>query len=172
MEINTETGKALIRLGADMIWCGDDFGTQSGMMIDPATWRRYFKPRIGYMFEQFREVNPAVRIAWHSCGAIRDIIPDFIELGLDFLNPLQPKAAGMEPEGLANDFGQDLGFFGGICVQELLPYGTPAQIRDEVRRRAQILGQHGGYIIAPAHNIQDDTPVENILAFFDAVKEL
>lgn len=172
MEINTEIGKELIRIGADLIWCGDDFGTQTGMIMDPETWRRLFKPRIRFMFEQFREVNPDIRIAWHSCGAIRDIVPDFIELGLDFLNPLQPMAAGMEPEGLVGDFGNNIGFFGGICVQDLLPNGTPEQIRSEVRRRAEILGKHDAYIIAPAHNIQDDTPVENIIAFFDSVKDL
>ena len=172
MEINLETGKELIRLGADMIWCGDDFGTQSGMMLGPDTWRRFFKPRITHMFREFRKVNPEIRIAWHSCGAIRDIIPDFIEVGLDILNPLQPLATGMEPEGLTNDFGKDLGFFGGICIQDLLPNGSPEQIRSEIRRRADIFGRYGAYIIAPAHNIQDDTPVENIIAFFDAVREL
>jgi len=172
MEINIQTGEELIRMGADMIWCGDDFGTQTGMMLDPELWRHFFKPRISHMFERFRKVNPDIRIAWHSCGAIRDIIPDFIEIGLNILNPLQPMAAGMEPEGLTTDFGKELGFFGGICVQDLLPNGTPDQIRSEVEHRAKIFSKHGSYIIAPAHNIQDDTPVENILAFFDAVAQL
>lgn len=170
--INTETGKELIRAGADMIWCGDDFGTQQGLMMDKETWRKYFKPRIVKMFEEFRSVNPGIKIAWHSCGAVYDLIPDFIEIGLDILNPIQPKAKGMDPQRLKNEFGKDLIFFGGICIQELLPKGTPEQIREEVRRRADILGKNGGYIIAPAHNIQEDTPVENILAFTETVKSL
>ncbi len=172
MHINTETGKELIRLGADIIWAGDDFGTQRGMVMAPDTWRKFFKPRIKHMFEEFRQVNQDIKIAWHSCGSILPIIPDFIEIGLDILNPLQPLARGMEPEFLKKNYGNDLSFFGGICVQELLPNGTPEQIKAEVKRRAQILGKNGGYIIAPAHNIQDDTSVENILTFFEAVKAL
>jgi len=170
-EINTETGKRLIEMGADMIWAGDDFGSQSGLMMDPELWRKHFKPRIKEMFEAFRKVNPDIKIAWHSCGAVTDIIPDFIEIGLDVLNPLQPLAEGMTPESLTEKYADDLVFFGGIDVQDLLPNGNPEMVKKEVKRRMQIYGQKGGYIVAPAHNIQDDTPVENILAFFEAVKE-
>lgn len=162
-------GKRLIDLGVDILWCGDDFGTQEGMIMDPETWRKIFKPRIKYMFEEFRKVKPGIKIAWHSCGSILPIIPDFIELGLDILNPIQPLAKGMDPVFLKKTYGKDLVFFGGIDVQQLLPFGNPQLIRDEVRRRVDILGKDGGYIIAPAHNIQPDTPVENIIAFFDAI---
>jgi uroporphyrinogen decarboxylase len=163
-----DAGKVLLGMGVDILWCGDDFGGQSGMLIDPLTWRSQVKPRIRYMFEEFRKVQPDIKIAWHSCGSILPIIPDFIELGLDILNPIQPLAKGMEPEFLKREYGQDLSFFGGIDVQELLPMGNPQIIKDEVRRRIEILGKNGGYIIAPAHNIQADTPLENILAFFEA----
>lgn len=163
------TGKKLIELGIDFLWCGDDFGGQDGMLIDPEMWRKIFKPRIKYMFEEFRKVRPDLKIAWHSCGSIIPIIPDFIEIGLNILNPIQPKAKGMEPEFLKKTYGKDLVFFGGIDVQELLPYGKPQQIKDEVRRRIDILGKGGGYIVAPAHNIQADTPLENVYAFFDAI---
>jgi uroporphyrinogen decarboxylase len=162
-------GKKLLEMGIDILWCGDDFGGQQGMLIDPEHWRRIIKPRIKYMFEAFRKVQPDIKIAWHSCGSILPIVPDFIELGLDILNPIQPLAAGMNPVFLKENFGKDLVFFGGIDVQELLPHGTPGMIRDEVRRRMDILGRDGGYIVAPAHNIQPDTPVENVLAFFEAV---
>jgi uroporphyrinogen decarboxylase len=164
-----EAGKKLLDMGVDILWCGDDFGGQQGMLIDPDQWRRIIKPRIKYMFEAFRKVQPDIKIAWHSCGSILPIIPDFIELGLDILNPIQPMAAGMDPVFLKKNYGKDLVFFGGIDVQELLPHGTPEMIRDEVRRRMEILGKDGGYIVAPAHNIQPDTPVENVLAFFEAV---
>jgi uroporphyrinogen decarboxylase len=139
------------------------------MLIDPDAWRQIIKPRIKYMFEEFRKVQPDIKLAWHSCGSIIPIIPDFIELGLDILNPIQPLAAGMDPVFLKSEFGKDLVFFGGIDVQDLLPNGTPEMIHNEVRRRMEILGKDGGYIVAPAHNIQPDTPVENVSALFDAV---
>jgi len=171
MQINIETGKRLIELGADMIWCGDDFGGQQGMIMSPELWRQVFKPRIQHMFVEFRKVNPDIKIAWHSCGSIVPIIRDFIDIGLDVLNPIQPKANGMEPRFLKEQYGRELVFFGGVDVQELLPFGTPDEIKREIKQRMSILGENGGYIVAPAHNIQDDTPVENVLAFFDAVRE-
>jgi uroporphyrinogen decarboxylase len=171
MNINLETGKKLIELGADIIWAGDDFGTQTGMVMDPETWRRIFKPRIKYIFEEFRKVNPSIKIAWHTCGSVVPIIPDFIEIGLDILNPLQPRAQGMDPEYLVSNYGRDLIFFGGIDIQELLPLGPVMKIKDETRRRMEIFGRYNGYIVAPAHNIQPDTPVEHIMALFEAVKE-
>lgn len=170
--IHTEYGKKMIELGADVLWCGDDFGSQTSLMMDQDTFRRVFKPRIKEMFAEYRKVNPNIKLAWHSCGAIKPLIPDFIEMGLDILNPIQPLASDMEPQQLKDEFGNELIFFGGICVQDLLPHGTPESIKVEVKRRAEILGKEGGYIIAPAHNIQDDTSVENVMALFEAVKEL
>jgi len=161
-------GKKLIDMGVDILWCGDDFGSQQGMIMDPVTWRKVFKPRIKHMFGEFRKVRPDIKIAWHSCGSILPIIPDFIEAGLDILNPIQPLARGMDPAYLKQTYGKDLAFFGGIDVQHLLPHEKPGKVRDEVRRRIDILGKDGGYIVAPAHNIQPDTPVDNVLAFFDA----
>jgi uroporphyrinogen decarboxylase len=169
-ELSTRTGLELIHRGADVIWAGDDFGTQERMLLSPAMWRRIFKPRIRTMFEAFRKEKPEVRLAWHSCGSIVPIIPDFIEVGLDVLNPIQPRAAGMEPHFLKREYGRDLVFFGGLDIQELLPRGTPQQVKDEVHRLIDILGEGGGYVVAPAHNIQDDTPTENILAVFEAVQ--
>jgi len=124
------------------------------------------------MFEDFRKVDPDIKIAWHSCGSIPEIIPDFIEIGLDILNPIQPQAQGMDPVFLKNEYANDLVFFGGIDIQNLLPYGTTQKIKDEVKKICSILGKDGGYILAPAHNIQPDTPVENILAMYEAVKKL
>ena len=123
------------------------------------------------MFDAYRKTNPEIKLAWHSCGAFRPFIPEFLEIGLDIVNPLQPLAAGMEPRSLKDEFGNELVFFGGICVQDLLPNKTPAEIRAEVRRRKNVFGKNGGYITAPAHNIQDDTSIENIIAFFNAAKE-
>lgn len=172
MEVNLEIGKNLIKLGADILLAGDDFGSQQSMLMDPETWRRYFKPRIKYMFDEWKKVNPDVKIAWHSCGSIIPIIEDFVEIGLDILNPLQPLAVDMSAENLKRKFGNKLIYFGGIDIQSLLPQGPPEKIKSEVKRIAQIYGNKGGYILAPAHNIQDDTPVDHILALFEAAKEL
>jgi uroporphyrinogen decarboxylase len=160
----------MIELGADVLWCGDDFGTQQSQIMDLETFRKYFKPRIKEMFTAYKKANPAVKLAWHSCGAFRPFIPEFLEIGLDIVNPLQPMATGMEPQSLKDEFGNDLVFFGGICVQDLLPNKTPAEIKTEIQRRKSIFGKNGEYITAPAHNIQDDTSIENILAFFEAAK--
>ena len=172
MNINMEIGQKLIDLGVDILWAGDDFGSQQGMIMSPEIWRRVFKPRIKILFETFRQRNPDIKIAWHSCGSIAPIIPDFIELGLDILNPIQPRANGMDPDLLKKNYGRDLVFFGGIDVQYLLPYGKPHEVKEEVAKIARILGSGGGYIAAPAHNIQDDTPVENIYAMYEAIKTL
>ena len=169
-EIHTIYGIKMIEMGADVLWCGDDFGTQQSQIMDIETFRKYFKPRFKEMFSAYKKANPNIKLAWHSCGAFAPFIPDFIEIGLDIVNPLQPLATGMEPEILKNKFGNEVVFFGGICVQDLLPNKTPVEIKNEIQRRANIFGKNGGYIIAPAHNIQDDTSIENILAFFDAAK--
>ncbi|MBN1822073.1 MAG: uroporphyrinogen-III decarboxylase, partial [Prolixibacteraceae bacterium] len=131
---------------------------------------KIFKPRIKHIFTEFRKTNPEIKIAWHSCGSIIPIIPDFIEIGLDILNPIQPLAYGMNPVYLKKNFGKELVFFGGIDVQNLLPNGSPVQIKNAIKRIVRILGKNGGFIVAPAHNIQPDTPIENILAFFDSLK--
>lgn len=170
-EIHTFYGKKMIELGADVLWCGDDFGTQQSQIMDMETFRKYFKPRFKQMFVEYKKVNPNIKLAWHSCGAFGPFIPEFIEIGLDILNPLQPLATGMEPELLTKKFGNDLVFFGGVCVQDLLPNRSPEKIINEIQRRKKIFGENGGYIVAPAHNIQDDTSVENILAFFEAAKK-
>jgi uroporphyrinogen decarboxylase len=140
-------------------------------MLSPELFDRYFAPRMRIMFDEFKRTNPDIKLAWHSCGSVVDLIPRFIDLGVDILNPIQPLAEGMDPQWLKQTYGDKLAFFGGICVQELLPRGTQSEIINEVRRRMGILGGNGGYIVAPAHNIQDDTPVENILAFFEACRD-
>ena len=171
-EISTQTGLRLIERGVDMIWAGDDFGTQDSLIMSPEMFDRYFAPRIKKMFNAFRAANPNIKLAWHTCGSVIPIIPKFIDLGLDYLNPLQPLAQGMDAENISRLFGKKINYFGAICVQDLLPNSTPEKIKYEVKRIAGILGKKGGYILAPAHNIQDDTPIENVLALFEAAKEL
>lgn len=166
-DFSTACGLVMIDLGVDMIWAGDDFGTQKGLMLSPALWRRHFKPRYQKMFAAFKAKNPKIKIAYHSCGAIRPLIDEYLEIGLDFLNPMQPAAEGMEYSRLYEAYQDRLGYFGGMDVQGVLPFGTEEDVRREVRRLLSVGGEKTRFILAPAHNIQPDTPVENILAFFD-----
>jgi uroporphyrinogen decarboxylase len=107
---------------------------------------------------------------YHTCGAVRDLIPHFIEMGVDVLNPIQPSAAQMDPEDLKRDFGQDLCFHGGFDIQTVLSSGTPDQVRAKVERLCRILGPGGGFILAPTNNIMPETLVENVLALYETAK--
>jgi uroporphyrinogen decarboxylase len=171
MQYHIEVGKELIGAGADVIWMGDDFGTQTGMMISPASYRKYFKPRHARMIAEFKAMKPDLKIAYHTCGSVAPIIEDFIEIGIDLLNPIQPQAKDMDLGKFKKSYGDRLGFFGGVDVQGALPQGDPDDVKAEVRMRIAQAGHGGGFIIAPAHNIQPDTPAENILAYFEAIKE-
>ncbi|MCX6383515.1 MAG: hypothetical protein NTV16_03385 [Actinobacteria bacterium] len=153
---------------------GDDLGGQEGPLISPEIFRQMIKPILCKRWEviksKFRKINPKGYVMFHSCGNIYPIIPDFIECGLDILDPIQ-KVKGMEIEKLKAEFGNKLTFHGAIDTQYLLPNGSPAEVRSEVKRIISILGKNGGYIAAPVHNLQADVPVENIIALSDAVRE-
>lgn len=170
MGFSIAIGQRLVELGVDGIWTGDDFGTQNGMMISPEMWRRIFKPRMAEVFRQFRAINPDVVVMYHCDGAIAPILDDLIEIGLDVFNPVQPNVPGHEPHELKASFGGRLSFWGGIDQQQLLPTGSPAEIDADVRAKIEALGRGGGYMVAPAHILQGDTPIENVEAFIDAVK--
>jgi uroporphyrinogen decarboxylase len=152
----------------DLFEYGNDYGTQRGLVMAPDLYRNHFKPRETRIFEAIKSRSRA-KIFYHSCGGIFDIIGDLIDCGGDILNPLQPNAEGMDPEHIVAEFGKDISFCGGIDVQQLLPYGTPQQIRDETRRVASIYNRHGGYILAASHCIQADVPPKNVLAMFTAL---
>ncbi len=155
--------------GVDMIWLGDDMGSQKHMLISPKTWRTFFKERMATLIAEVRAIRPTVSIAYHSDGAIYPIIPDLIEIGVDVLNPIQPDS--MDPARLKQEYGDRLSFFGAIDVQSTLPFGTPADVRAEVQARRDTLGVGGGWICAPTHHVQADTPLENFWALVHAVAE-
>ncbi len=163
-------GRKLVAMGVDGIWAGDDFGSQKGLLISPAMFRRYFKEPYRRLYSGLKAVNPDLLIMQHSDGAIAPILDDWIEAGMEVFNPVQPGVPGHDPGELKRRFGGRLGFWGGIDQQRLLPLGTPKQIEEEVRRIISILGQGAGYMVAPAHILQPDTPVENIQAFLDAAR--
>jgi uroporphyrinogen decarboxylase len=149
----------------DIFWALTDLGTQSGLLQSRKMFQRFIAPATKTLAEQCH--RNAVNFMFHSCGSVRELIPDLIELGVDILNPIQPAATGMEPEGLKRDFGDRLCFHGGIDIQYLLPLEPPEAVRKEVQRRVKILGKGGGYILAPSHNLQLDIPTANVLAMYD-----
>ncbi|MFC2145139.1 uroporphyrinogen decarboxylase family protein, partial [Actinomycetota bacterium] len=151
----------------DGIYCGDDFGTQNGLLISPEMWRKYIKPKYKELVSIIK--SHGLKYCHHSCGGIRQIIPDMIEIGFDILNPIQPLAAGMNPEEIGKEYGKDIAFYGGIDEQRTLPNGSPDDVKNEVMHRIQTLGANDGYIVAPSHAFQPDTPIENILALYETV---
>ena len=153
----------------DIIGSGGDIGTQRGMMLSPDLWRKHIKPWSKQLIRPFKDMG--LKTFYHSCGSIFPVIEDFIEMGLDILDPIQPKAKGMDLLKLNSYFGDRLTFHGGIDEQYLLPRGTPKEVRCEVERLVKICEKQGNYIVSPAHAIQADTPVENILAMYETVKE-
>jgi uroporphyrinogen decarboxylase len=166
---------ALPRLAdtVDVIAEGDDYGSQTSLLISPVMFRKLLKPRLKVLFEHIKQMAPQVRIFFHSCGSVRPLIPDFIELGVDILNPVQIGAAGMEAVALKRDFGRELVFWGGgVDCQTVLPYGTPEQVKDDVRRNIEALASGGGFVFNSVHNIQPDVPPENILAMWEAMCEV
>jgi uroporphyrinogen decarboxylase len=169
MDFQLATGSKLAQMGVDIIWMGDDFGTQNSLILAPETWRKYFKPCYRKLIETFKGINPELKIAYHSDGNVEPLLPEFIEVGVDILNAVQPKA--MKPERLKEKFGDKLSFWGAVDIQEILPHGSPEQVEEEVKYRIDTLGVRGGYILAPSHNIQPDVPIDNILAFYRAAKK-
>ena len=161
--------KRLIEMGVDMIWAGDDMGAQHQMLISPATWRRFFKPRMATFISTLKSINPDVKVAYHSDGVIYPIIPDLIEIGLDVLNPIQPRS--MDPERLKREYGDRLCFWGSIDEQHTLPFGTPAEVEAEVIARLKTLGKDGGLILGPTHHVQLDTPLENFWAMVNTITQ-
>ena len=149
-----------------MVWFGDDVSMQTGMIISVNMWRKYLKPRYAELFAECKKLNSNIKIAYHSCGQCTGILDDMIEIGLDVLNPLQPMA--MNPFETKKRYGKRLALFGGLCVQQVMPFGSVEDVRDAVKALMAELGQGGGYILAPAHHIQADTSLDNIKALYEA----
>jgi uroporphyrinogen decarboxylase len=168
MDFHRRAGIHMINRGCDMLLAGDDVGTQDRMLISPDLWREFVKPRYGELFQAYRAVKGDVKIATHICGSIEPIIDDLIEVGVDVLNPVQPLA--MDPARLKKRFGKRISFWGGVDDQKVLPFGTPADVEQEVRLRLGQLAPGGGYILCSSHNVQATTPLRNVHAFYEAAE--
>lgn len=152
----------------DVLVFGDDFAGQDRMLLSPARWRTYFAPLWRRLFTVAH--RHGMKAMMHSCGAVRPIIGDLVAAGLDVLEVVQVRAAGMDPHELQAEFGHDLAFYGGVDVQELMPAGAPETVRVEVRRLVNVLGEGGRYVLAPSHFLMNDVPVENVLALYDEAR--
>jgi uroporphyrinogen decarboxylase len=154
---------------------GDDFGMQTGPLYSPKMFRRLFLPRLRRRWRAARDyldqVNPSVQIMFHSCGGIRPLIPDLIDIGLQILDPVQPLATGMDSAELKQEFGSRLTFHGGVDEQHVLPFGSEQDVQEEVRRRVRDYAPGGGYILAPSHYVQADTPPANVVAMCRAAQK-
>ena len=153
-----------------VVMAADDLGTQSAMMISPDLYRKMIKPRQAEWIKALKRGSNA-KVFFHSDGDVYPIIPDLIEIGVDILNPVQGSAAQMDPARLKREFGNDLCFWGGVDTQTILPRGTSKDVETEVRLRLEQLGQGGGYVLAPVHNIMNEVPPENVLALYDTGRE-
>ncbi len=154
----------------DGVSFGDDMGVQNQSYMSADLYRKMVKPHHARFVETLHKHTDA-KVITHSDGSIRELIPDFIDIGVDVINPVQVSAIGMEPEELSRDFGNALAFWGGIDTQHVLPFGTPSDVADAVRGRRNDLGKGGGYVQASVHNIQSEVPPENIVAMFETALE-
>jgi uroporphyrinogen decarboxylase len=153
----------------DIFFMGDDMGTQNSTWVSPEMYRRFFKKRFAAYCDLAHEFG--AKTMYHTCGRVTSLVGEFVDAGLDILQSLQPAAMGDELAQLKRDFGGVLCFQGGIDIQNVLPKGSPQDVRQHVRDRAAILGPGGGYIFGTAHNILPDVPIDNVLALFDAYQE-
>ena len=154
----------------DIYFIADDVGSQNGLLISPQMFRQFVKPSMLRFSEQAHGYNQ--KVMYHTCGAVRKLIPDFIEMGVDILNPIQIFAKDMNPVDLKREFGTDLCFHGALDIATVLSGGTPDQVLEETRRLCKVLGPGGGFILAPTNNIMPETPVENILALYEAKRDI
>jgi uroporphyrinogen decarboxylase len=157
----------------DMVYTYDDVGIQNAPLMSMRMWRKYILPRHQRLNAAIRAAKYPVKIMYHSCGAIYPFIAAFAdEMGIDVLNPLQPRAAGMDMARIKAEFGDRISFHGAVDIQHTLPHGTPEEVQAEVWERCCVLGKRGGYICTSAHYLQADTPLENIIAMYTTPREL
>ncbi|MCP4399880.1 MAG: hypothetical protein GY801_21565 [bacterium] len=167
VKVDVEQIEATIRID------NDDYGTQNGLLISKRTFVKEIKPVIaGYyatVNAEFHKHNPQGKLMKHSCGAVSTLIEDFIDMGIDVLDPVQVAAKGMQPERLKQVYGERICFHGGIDTQNVLPFGSVAEVQADVRKTMKILGAAGGCIVSPVHHVEGDVPPQNLVAMRDAV---
>lgn len=168
-DISSAMATRLASCGVDIVSLADDLGTQNGLFVSKEMFRRWFRGPLARVVESAKRANPDVLVFMHSDGDVTDLIPDFIDIGIDILNPLQPEC--MDVEAIKSHYRDDLAFWGGVGTQTTMPFGTPEDVRDCVRSRIEVIGRDGGFLIAPTHLVEPEVPWENIMAFVEAVEQ-
>ena len=164
-KFQTQIGLRLIEKGVDAIWYGDDFGTQVSLIIPPETFREQLKPIYKQMNDRFKEAKPDIIPILHCDGAVAALLDDIREMGFEVFNPVQPGVPGHLPQDMKDNFGNKFAFWGAIDQQDLLPNGTDEELENDIIEKINILGKGGGYMIAPAHIIQNDVTPERVEKF-------
>jgi len=152
-------------IGFDGVYFGDDWGWQRGLIMSPAMWRKFIKPRMGQMYSLIKKRGKKVFL--HCCGKVDELFPDLVEIGLDVFNPFQPEV--MDIFAIKKQYQDKLSFYGGIGVQSLLPFGTVSEVKRGVQNILNEIGKDGGYIASPSHAIPKDIPCENIIAMLEVL---
>jgi uroporphyrinogen decarboxylase len=155
----------------DVVYTSDDLGGQGGPLMSPACYRRLFSPHFARLWRHIRSRTPAF-LMHHCCGSVHAFLADFVDLGVQALNPVQVSAADMEPARLKREFGRCLALWGGVDTRTVMPRGSAADVRAEVARRLREMAPGGGYVLAAVHNLQTEVPPLNIIALFRAGREL
>ena len=166
-EFQTSIGLQLIDRGVDAIWFGDDFGTQTSLIMAPETFRTQLKPIYKKMIDRFKAKNPEIIPILHCDGAVSELLDDIREIGFEVFNPVQPGVPGHLPHDMKNNFGDKFAFWGAIDQQDLLPKGTDEELEKDIIEKINILGKDGGYMISPAHIIQNDVSPERVKKFIE-----
>ena len=169
LEHRIEQSKQLVRHGIDMLAIMGDIAMQNGMMLSPAMWRKYFKPRLKTWLEEVRREND-VYMMFHSDGNMEAVFDDIIEIGFDVIHPIQPEC--MDVEKLIKRYGSQVCLYGTISCQQTLPFGTPQEVAEEVKQRITVCGEDGGLILGPSNTVQPDVPVENILTLYQTARNM
>jgi len=164
-DYNIRQVQEALRYDIDAVYFGDDWGQQHGLQMGPRLWREFLRPELARMFRAVRDAGKFVCI--HSCGDVDELFDDLVDIGLNCFNPFQPEV--MDVTSLLPRYRGRLAFYGGLSTQRVLPYGTPAEVRAE-SERLLALGADGGYIFSPAHSVEGDVPLENMLVFIDAAR--
>ncbi len=165
-EYNLATLAEMASYGPDGVFISDDYGFQDRLMMSPRDWREFVRPRLSRLLDAAKRHGLVTML--HSCGNVRAIVPDLIEIGLDILHPIQPEA--LDVFALKREFGQHLTLCGGISTQRTLPHGTPEDVRNEVEQKARVLGTGGGYILEPGITLQADVPLANLVALVETAR--
>jgi uroporphyrinogen decarboxylase len=166
LEYNLGVLDQLLTYDIDCVRFGDDWGQQTGLIMGPRLWRRYIKPRVAAMYARAKKAGKFVM--QHSCGAVQELFPELIDMGLDIFNTFQPEV--MDVQFCKRQYGRHLTFYGGISTQQVLPRVKPPELVRVIRETMASIGKEGGYLVAPTHSIPRDVPPENIVAFIETVR--